>query len=177
MIPDLGLILPLLESFYKKPSPSCPRCHNPNCCIKWGRYWRYGPGCAHRLGVQRYRCLNPDCLVTTFSILPFGLLPYLRIAFLTLWFLISPASVYSVNSRARFFDCSRTTVRRRTAWGCVFFAWLGERLHLLRGITWNAFCGLIFARFFPISAARSTHQHNSANYSPRADSVISVARR
>lgn len=177
MIPDLGLILPLLESFYKKPSPSCPRCKQSSGCIKWGRYWRYSAGCARRIGVQRYRCQNTDCSITTFSILPFGLLPYLRIGFLTLWLLVSPASLYSVNSRAKFFDCSRATIRRRTAWGLVFFAWLGESLHFLRGITWNAFCGLIFARFFPVAAARSTHQHNSANSAPGADFVISGARR
>lgn len=177
MIPDLGSILPLLESFYKKPGPSCPHCGWAEGCTKWCRYWRYEPGRDRRIAIQRYRCPNQGCPVSTFSVLPFGLLPFLRISFRALWFLVSLASIFSVNSQAGFFGCSRATIRRRTSWGQAFFLWFEEHLVLLRDQSWNGFCQLLFARFFPVAAARFLYQHNSANYSPEAGSVTSGTRR
>ena len=61
---------------------NCPGCHHTDC-RKHGTYTRKG---FHRLDlsetivkqVQRYLCLNPDCIRITFSVLPPMVLPYCR---------------------------------------------------------------------------------------------------
>lgn len=153
MIPSLGSILPLLETFYKKAVPTCPHCGNADGCTKWCWYRRYDHGRNRRIRVQRYLCPNGNCPAVTFSILPFGFLPFVRLSFRALWLLTAIAQVFSVNSLATIFDCSRATIRRRVSCGRKLFAWLTANLVSMRDISWNTFCGLVFARFYPTTNA------------------------
>lgn len=64
---------------------TCPRCHHHHTS-KHGSYCRKGFHILNKffkmpLVIPRYRCLNPDCRVCTFSALPCGVLRYCRFSY------------------------------------------------------------------------------------------------
>lgn len=149
MIPCLASILPLLEHLYKSRVPSCTRCGHSAGCTKWCWYRRYDPHTGYLIRIQRYLCPNKKCKAKTFSITPFGFLPYLRISLGALWIMFAVAKSLSVNALSKTFECSRSTIRRRMDWGARFVTWLEANLIVIRDIFWSAFCGLLFTRFYP----------------------------
>ncbi len=149
MSPILTFILPICQKVFKERVPACTRCGYSIGCSKWGGYSRFDPHADRVISIQRYLCPNKDCPAVTFSIVPFGFLPFLRIGLGALCGLLIVASFFSVNSLARVFDCSRSTIRRRVAWGQQFLDWIAENEGSIAKISWNAFWGLIFTRFFP----------------------------
>lgn len=86
----------------------CPSCQLSHCC-KHGFYFRKGFTFRHKdtlstpvlpVKVARFRCLNPDCLRCTFSVLPPGIMPYCRFYWADLLDIhfsrLSGASLYSL---------------------------------------------------------------------------------
>lgn len=67
----------------------CPGCGERFLWIRHGHYTRYLFTGEETITVQRYLCRNRECPRQTFSILPFPLLPILRV---TLCFLLAMAS-------------------------------------------------------------------------------------
>ena len=149
MIPCLASIIPLLEQLFKSHAPACTRCGHSDGCTKWGCYPRCDPHTGLPTRIQRYICPNKKCKAKTFSITPFGFLPYLRISLGAMWILVALAKLLSVNALSRTFECSRSTIRRRVDWGKRFVTWLEANLIAIRDIFWSAFCGLLFTRFYP----------------------------
>jgi len=171
MTPCIASILPLLEHNFKSRVPVCTHCGCSAGCSKWCCYRRIDPHTDRLVSIQRYLCPNEKCLAVTFSIPPFGFLPFLRISFGALWVLGAVAQFFSVNALSKMFDCSRSTIRRRVIWIRAFVAWLEEHLVSVRGIPRGTFHGMIFARFFPHRWLMSGDQHNLANVALGADSV------
>jgi transposase-like protein len=57
----------------------CPFCGERQCLVKWGFYTRYLFDGDEAIKIQRVRCLNRQCPLVTFSLLPHPLLPVLRV--------------------------------------------------------------------------------------------------
>lgn len=149
MSPVLASILPFHEELFKKRIPACTHCGHSDGCSKWCGYRRYDPHTDGFIRIQRYLCPNRGCPAVTFSLVPFGFLPLLRISVGALCGLLVVAQFLSVNALAKALDCSRSTIRRRVCWGHRFCDWLTENLASIPSISWNSFYGLVFARFFP----------------------------
>lgn len=65
------------QKFYSMSG--CPSCGERHCLIKWGYYTRYLFDGDELIKIQRVRCLNRQCPLVTFSLLPHPLLPVLRV--------------------------------------------------------------------------------------------------
>jgi hypothetical protein len=94
--------------------PCCPLCHEHWRIVRYGRYWRYGYGSNQRVAVARYACRNPACPRRTFSVLPHGLLPQVRMPLCLLMALyrLHVAQAQPLNPLARMLRHSWTTIRR-----------------------------------------------------------------
>jgi hypothetical protein len=93
--------------------PVCPQCHECRRIVRYGRYWRYRYGCtSERIAVARYACLNPACSRRTFSVLPHGLLPQVRMPLCLLMALYQWHMAQPLNFLARMLRHSWTTIRR-----------------------------------------------------------------
>jgi hypothetical protein len=57
----------------------CPFCGERHRLIKWGSYTRYLFDGDQVIKIQRVRCMNRQCPLVTFSLLPHPLLPVLRV--------------------------------------------------------------------------------------------------
>ena len=102
----------------KNQEPSCPLCHERQRIVRYGRYWRYRYGStSERIAVARYACRNPACGRRTFSVLPHGLLPQVRMPLCLLMALyrLHVAQGQPLNCLARMLRHSWTTVRRAVA--------------------------------------------------------------
>jgi len=58
----------------------CPVCGERIEWIRYGYYTRYLFSGEERIDIQRYLCQNPKCPRRTFSLLPYPLLPILRVS-------------------------------------------------------------------------------------------------
>lgn len=99
----------------KVQAPRCPQCHERRRIVRYGRYWRYGYGrSSERIAVARYACRNPACPRRTFSVLPHGLLPQVRMPLCLLMTLyrLHVVEARPLNRLARMLCHSWTTVRR-----------------------------------------------------------------
>lgn len=150
MTPNLREILPYFAELSKPRKPSCPHCLWKEPCPRFGFYKRNDPDQnGRKIKVQRFLCPNPKCEAVSFSVLPFRILPLVRMSVFFLWLLVVMFRQESVNQLARVFDCSRSTIRRRAAWGKHFIAWLSQP-GLLAGIhSWAILCDLVYRAFFP----------------------------
>lgn len=149
MTPNLIEILPQIVKLSKVIEPFCPHCLWDTNCPRFGFYKRYDPVRNGKIRVQRFLCLNPKCPAITFSMLPFRVLPFLRISLFLLWILVIMFRRESVNQLARVFDCSRSTIKRRVAWGKRFIEWITQPGFLAGIPSWAILCDLVFRTFFP----------------------------
>lgn len=151
MTPNLTETLPLFRELAKPREVVCRCCHWSGPCPKFGFYQRFDPdGGDSRIKVQRYLCLNPDCPVVTFSVLPFRVLPLIGTSVFLLWLGVALRPILSVRLLARTFDCARSTIRRRCAWGKRFIGWLGSLANVLKEVSsWDSFCHLLSRAFYP----------------------------
>lgn len=149
MTPNLTGILPFFGELSKPRKPFCPHCLWEEC-PRFGFYKRYDPDTeGKKLRVQRFLCPNPRCQAVSFSILPFRVLPFIRISLYLLWLLVVMFRWESVNQLAQVFDCSRSTIRRRIAWGKRFIGWISQPGFLAGIPSWATLCDLIYRAFFP----------------------------
>ncbi len=150
MTPNLIGSLPLFGELSKPKKPVCPHCLWDENCPRFGFYKRYDPAReGKKIRVQRFLCPNPRCHAVSFSILPFRVLPFIRMSIFFLWLLVAMFRRESVNHLARVFDCSRSTIRRRIAWGKRFIDWVFQSGFLAGVSSWPILCDLIYRAFFP----------------------------
>lgn len=111
--------------------PCCPHCHERWRIVRYGRYWRYRYGCSsERIPVARYACRNPDCPRRTFSLLPHGFLPQMRmpLCLLMAMYRLHVAASVPLNALARMLHHSWTTIRRAVALARRLLDWCRQEV-------------------------------------------------
>lgn len=124
------------ECFLRKPIPpqpiTCPACRSSRFC-KHGSYTRNSfhgqkdPAEALLVQVPRYRCLNPECRLCTFSVLPEQILRYCRFCLPSLlsihWSHSAGVSVYQL---IKIWSLGRSAIKRALAMLDRFAPWIHE---------------------------------------------------
>jgi hypothetical protein len=160
------LSIPPEKAKQKIENPCCPQCHERRRIVRHGRYWRYRYGSSsERIPVARYACRNPDCSRRTFSLLPHGLLPQVRMPLCLLMALyrLHMVEARPINYLARMLRHSWTTIRRAVTLGRRLLDWCRREIgaetlapwpcHPHR---WPAFCRAFSYAFRPCRYLRQS---------------------
>lgn len=140
----------------------CPECGERVRIWGHGSYGRYALCGANRVGVPRFRCLQPRCPRKTFSILPF---PFLRIVRHSLCTLMVLAMMFSQAQKsksawARELAIERRSLDRALAKGTEVMAWFEREATVARwgrwpphrpDPNWTAFTQAFSHHFYPYS--------------------------
>ena len=110
--PVTSILAKLMEFANKEMVVACPECHEKIRIVRNGRYWRYAYHLKKAIGIQRHLCRNHQCKRRSFSILPFPLLPYLRVTATFMVVLVLIHTEESARNISRQMDLVRSSVRR-----------------------------------------------------------------
>lgn len=139
-----------------KSGPRCPHCSYP-AGSRNGTYPRRDPETNTEIRVQRFKCKNPSCQWSTFSILPTRILRIVRHTFQTLFIchFLSNCMGFTQAEITRQLDLSRGVVKRLRAFSRRFIKWFAHEKHIadwgknLPGL-WDDFTRDFSQYFYPL---------------------------
>jgi len=163
MAPIQELIVSALIRWRKCRAVVCPWCRWL-AGVKNGGYRRYGPKDEVLTRIQRYLCRNPGCPAVTFSVLPVGWLPVVRMTMELVFSLLAIAETSSIRSGAAQAKCERATYRRRLGLGKRLLAWFEDMWSAVaQSESWAQVSQLILRAVWPERIRGTNHQHDMAS--------------